>query len=111
MSATNVMAVIKAIDEQRVGFFEHLGNVADIMSTNVRTLSLDDNIQAARRLFREANIHHAPVICVDDTEHVVVGIVSDRDVLRATPRHLGSLSEEDGDQKAMSNGVAAIMTR
>ena len=44
-----------AIDEKQVSSFQTLRTVADIMTTDVRTLSLDDKLEDAVKLFEEAS--------------------------------------------------------
>ncbi len=104
--------VEKAIsgDAEQVHFFEKSVTVADIMTKEVHTLTIDDKLQDAVTLFQEFKIHHAPVI--DPEQKDVLGIVSDRDVLRATPRHLGTAMEGEKDQHAMRTDLQrSIMTR
>lgn len=63
--------------------------VSDVMTTNVHCLGPDSNTLDAVRLLRQAQIRHIPV-----TQHgTLVGILSDRDVLRGTPAALeGAMS-------------------
>lgn len=71
--------------------------VSEIMTTQPRTMHADDSVTIADWLLALDHIHH--VVVVDDANRVI-GIVSDRDLLRA----FGG--------RAMSNlPVAAIMTK
>ena len=55
--------------------------VADVMSWPVTTLSPESSIADADALFRGCGFRHVPVA---DAAGRIVGVVSDRDVLRAT---------------------------
>ena len=96
MSSGNVIELLENINTGNIGFFEKLTTVADVMTRTVKTLTLDDRLEDAVTFFQEMKVHHAPVIDPEDKD--VCGILSDRDVLRATPRYLGKAGEEDGDQ-------------
>ncbi len=50
-----------------------------IMSSPVHTVRFDATVEALLRLFKDKRFRHVPTI---DDEHRIVGIVSDRDVLR-----------------------------
>lgn len=91
------------------GFFQKVQSAADVMTRDPKTLGLDDTLQNAVDLFRRNGIHHAPVISPEDGD--VVGIVSDRDVLRQYPYFLGTLQEGDDDQRALRTTVSQFMTR
>jgi CBS domain-containing protein len=75
----------------------HMRTVEDFMSTAVITLKETDSISAAELQMKIAEIRHIPVV---DERYHVVGIISQRDVLRAAQR---------GNGKPMP--VAEIMTR
>lgn len=53
--------------------------VADLMTTNVITARIDDTMDLADLDMKMARIRHIPVI---DSNNRVIGIVSDRDILR-----------------------------
>ncbi len=79
------------------------------MTKSPRCLTLDDTFATATDLLRKGRFHHAPVLNPDD--QTVVGIVSDRDLLRQLPRSLGTAAERDDDHKTLQDGVAKFMTR
>ncbi len=89
------------------GFFERI-TLSDIMTTEVKELSLDDTHEQVADFFQRHSIHHAPVVA-DDGD--VVGIVSDRDLLRHQPPFLGTAAEGDKDYLATRESVASFMTR
>jgi CBS domain-containing membrane protein len=71
--------------------------VQELMSTGVIAVRDTDTVERAEREMRIAGIRHLPV--VDDRGHVV-GIVSDRDLLKAI-----------GAKKAKTQRLGAVMTR
>ena len=57
--------------------------VADIMTTEAITVEETTTMHQAEQTMREADIRHLPVV---DREGHLIGILSDRDVLRATEK-------------------------
>jgi CBS domain-containing membrane protein len=53
--------------------------VRDLMTPDVRVVRPDDSIDTLRELMQEKGIRHVPVV---DEEGMLVGLVSERDVLR-----------------------------
>lgn len=80
-------------------------NVVDYMSLCVYSLSPDDATLDAVSLMREQNVRHVPVV----SESTLVGILSDRDVLRGCPRDEGkrpiSVNELRLDQASTVRGI------
>lgn len=108
----NVMSVVdlfQQIAENDFGFFQQVHSVGDIMVADPPALSLDDSFSDAQRLFDSHKTCHAPVINPDD--ETVVGILSDRDLLRWHPRLLGKAAEGDDDHRVLDSPVSAMMTR
>ena len=105
----SVVDLFNQIAENDFGFFQQVHTVADVMTRSPRCLTLDDTFEAATDLLRKGRFHHAPVLNPDDQS--VVGIVSDRDLLRQHPRSLGTAGERDDDHKTLRDGVANFMTR
>lgn len=64
--------------------------VRDLMTTTVETLDPDDDIDLASMIMRLDRLRHLPV--VDDGK--LVGLISDRDVLRAQRSSLSGESRE-----------------
>jgi CBS domain-containing protein len=105
----SVVDLFNQIAENDFGFFQQVRTVADVMTKSPRCLTLDDTFEAATELLRKGRFHHAPVLNPDD--QAVVGIVSDRDLLRHRPRTLGKAGEGDDDHRRLKDGVAMFMTR
>lgn len=76
-----------------------------IMSTDLVTVSPNDNLAAARELMHKKHIHHLPV--VDDNEKLV-GLVTLTDVLAATDSFL-----RDPDNRLHASEIAVndVMVR
>ena len=102
-----VIDLFSELAENEFGFFRKVTSVAKIMSANVHTLSLEDTYEHTAELFRRHSIHHAPV--VEDGD--VIGIVSDRDLLRHRPPLLGKVAEDDDAHLVLKNTVSSFMTR
>ncbi len=63
--------------------------VEELMSVSVKTLTPTDTLADAKRMMKNSDIHHIPI--VDDAGEVV-GLVSHRDILAASE---SSLHEDD----------------
>jgi CBS domain-containing protein len=74
-------------------------HVKDLMTPEVITLDPDDDLALAERLMGESRIRHLPVV---DEQFKLVGLVSQRDVLRAS---LSSLHVARGADKRMKADV------
>ncbi len=57
--------------------------VRDLMTRGVYAVGVDDNLETIRTLLQERNIRHAPVVSPDG---VLLGLVTQRDLLRSTLR-------------------------
>src|SRR3990172_5973253 len=109
MSAVSAIDLLRDLENNRFGFFRQLKTVADIMMPKVMTVSVDQRVRDARQLFEKHPIRHAPLIDPENNE--VLGIVSDRDLIRHMPRYLGTLVEGDNDHRALTTSLSQIMTR
>ena len=83
-------------------------SVRDLMTDTIFALRADDDIQMARDLMDERNVRHVPVL--DEDRHLV-GLVSERDLLRNMYPSTSELPV--GTQQAVLKRVkvGAIMTR
>lgn len=80
--------------------------VRDLMSSEVETLEPNDDIDLASMLMRLDRLRHLPVVDEDG----IVGIVSDRDVLRAQQSVLGDGDHDARRRFAMSIKAGDVMT-
>lgn len=80
--------------------------VAEVMNTELFTLTEDDSVQDARALMSEHHIRHIPI--VGDNKHLI-GVVSQRDVLAAADSNL-VVSPEDAEAQEAFVSVSSIMS-
>lgn len=82
-------------------------NVQDIMSPEPVTVGMDDDLQRVKDLFELYRFHHLLVLSGDK----LVGVISDRDLLRASSPFIGRASERPQDVATLNRRVHQIMTR
>jgi acetoin utilization protein AcuB len=82
-------------------------SVERIMSTSVVTVSMDDSLSTIKEIFDRHGFHHVLVV----EEGRLVGIVSDRDLLKALSPHLGTASETARDLASLNRRAHQIMSR
>jgi len=80
--------------------------IRHFMSEEVATLTPDATCREAYRRFKEAGIRRAPVLMGDR----LVGIVSERDLLRVLPGTLGQVSTPAGEE-GLQIPVETVMAR
>lgn len=81
--------------------------VHNIMSKKVISITMDDSLAKARELFLEFHFHHLLVL----DSGCLVGVISDRDLLKAISPFIGSLSELDRDRATLNKRAHQIMSR
>jgi acetoin utilization protein AcuB len=81
--------------------------VNEIMTTNPVTVSLDDRLSVVKRIFEEKKFHH--LLVVDDGE--LIGVVSDRDMLRAVSSNIGTSRYVANDMASLDKPVHQIVSR
>jgi acetoin utilization protein AcuB len=81
--------------------------VQDVMTRDVVTLTPEQTLRDAINLMRSKRIRHLPVV----EGPMLVGIVTDRDVKRATPSVLTGVEHDDYDNSLLTIRVAQVMTR
>ena len=82
-------------------------HVGKYMTRDPITVSEDTSMKEAMLLLRTHHIRHLPVA----KGKVLVGLVSDRDVRRASPSLLSGIGKNDYEQVLEDTSVARIMTR
>ncbi|MDR1536347.1 MAG: CBS domain-containing protein [Planctomycetota bacterium] len=85
-----------------------LSEVGDIMSGRVAVLTFDDSILVAHEIFARVKIHHLPII---DEQGGIIGVISDRDVLKNSSPFFGTINEQKRDVEIMNRKVGLIMSR
>jgi acetoin utilization protein AcuB len=81
--------------------------VQQIMTRHVVSVSMDDSLESVRNLFHTYKFHH--VVVVDQCK--VVGIVSDRDLLRNLSPFVGKPMERSLDSASLRKRAHQVMTR
>ena len=81
--------------------------IAEIMTRSVVTLTQEQTLRDAVELLRSKHIRHLPV--VEDSR--LIGIVTDRDVKRATPSLLSGVDRDEYDRVLDETKIGQIMTR
>lgn len=82
-------------------------SVEAIMSRDLITLDLDDELAKAKRIFDETNIHH---ILITD-KHKLVGIITDRDLHKHLSPSVGTCRETTKDALLLNKRVHLVMSR
>ena len=77
-----------------------------IMTTKVVTVELDDKVHTVRMLFERVKFHHLLVV---DEDGILVGIVSDRDLLKALSPFISTIIERPADLRTLEKPVHQIM--
>ena len=81
--------------------------VADMMTTEIITAGMDDTLGGIRKVFELNDCHHIPII-EDDR---LVGIVSDRDVLKGLSPTADLAIADNRALKTLRKKAHQIMTR
>lgn len=79
--------------------------VEGIMSRDLVTVAPDATLTEVRRRLHDGQFHHMPVL---EDGHLV-GVISDRDLLRAISPFLDTYSEEQRDVQTLSQVAGDIM--
>lgn len=82
-------------------------SLAHIMNTQMVTISMDDTLAQVKEIFDNVRFHH--LLVVEDNE--LIGIVSDRDLLKSLSPHLNTVAETPKDRATLKKRVHQIMTR
>jgi len=80
--------------------------IGKIMTVRVITIEMDDSLEVVRDIFKKVRFHHLLVV---DNEKLV-GIISDRDVLKAVSPYVGTMSETTRDQATLNKRAHQIMS-
>lgn len=77
------------------------------MTKKIVTVELDDSLAMVKKIFDDLEFHHLLVVESDK----LVGVVSDRDLLKALSPNLGTISATINDEATLNKRVHQIMTR
>ena len=81
--------------------------IKEIMTTRVATVSMDDRLGVIKEIFEQAHFRHLLVL----EEEVLVGVISDRDLLRALSPYLDTDAEMNRDTETLNRRAHQIMSR
>lgn len=81
--------------------------VKNIMSTKVVTVLMDTTIESITEVFHQAHFHH--VLVMDNG--MLMGVISDRDILRQISPFIGTFSEQERDLGTLKKHAHQIMSR
>jgi acetoin utilization protein AcuB len=82
--------------------------LSEIMTMQVATIGMDDTLSAIREIFEKVLFHHLLVLSED---HEVVGVISDRDLLKQLSPYLNTASEQERDLHTLNKKAHQIMSR
>lgn len=77
------------------------------MNTRVVTVEMDDSLDTIRDIFQRVRFHHVLVV----SDRKLVGVISDRDLLKAISPFVGTLSETTRDRDTLNKRAHQIMSR
>lgn len=83
-----------------------LPTVGDVMSQPVYTVRSDETLEAARKALESLHVHHVLV----ENNGRIVGIVSDRDVLRHLSPYADGISSQTRDEATLRRPIYSIAT-
>jgi acetoin utilization protein AcuB len=86
---------------------EWLMQVQQLMTARVVTIGMDDRLEDVKKIFDSVKFHHLLVV----EEGKLLGVVSDRDLLRSISPYVGSAAESARDAATLKRRVHQIMTR
>jgi CBS domain-containing protein len=81
--------------------------VAELMTSEVISVSPEQPLRDAINLLRMHRIRHLPIV----NDSVLVGILTDRDIKRATPSLLSGVGQSEYDRVFDGTQVGQVMTR
>lgn len=81
--------------------------VAEMMTTRLATVGMDDRLATVKAIFDEAPFRHLLVV----EEGELVGVLTDTDLFAALSPYLGSGSEQGRDLETLQKRVHQVMTR
>lgn len=109
MSSQNLVQLLRQIESNQLGFFSKVQTVGEIMSPQYERLTLDDSLGQAVSAYERS--HCASIAIFDPDKGDVVGVLTDRDILRNTPRNVGTLLADEEDETPLKTNVSLLMRR
>ncbi len=81
--------------------------ISSIMTRRVVTVEMDDSLQIISEIFENVKFHH--ILVVENQK--LVGVISDRDFIRALSPFLDTPTEEERDITTLNKKAHQIMNR
>jgi acetoin utilization protein AcuB len=81
--------------------------IESLMTRRVVTVDMDDTLATIRTIFSNTTFHHLLVV----GESKLVGVISDRDLLKALSPKLDTAAETERDRASLNKKAHQIMTR
>jgi len=82
-------------------------SIEKIMTTKIVTVELDDTLATVKDIFDNLKFHHLLVV----ESGKLIGVVSDRDLLKAISPNIGTIAATDRDEATLNKKVYQVMTR
>lgn len=82
-------------------------SLENIMSSPVVSVSMDDTLSQVKEIFEHTSFHHLLVV----EGKKLVGVLSDRDLLKALSPNVGTVSETQKDLATLNKRVHQVMSR
>ena len=82
-------------------------SIPSVMTRRIVTVQMDDSLAVVREIFEASGFHH--LLVVEDEK--LVGVLSDRDYLKAISPFIDSISERIRDRATLERKVHQIMSR
>ncbi len=82
-------------------------SIEKIMTKKIVTVEMDDSLATVKEIFDTLRFHH--LLVIEDGK--LIGVVSDRDLLKAISPFIGTMSETDRDEATLNKRVYQVMTR
>lgn len=80
----------------------------DIMTKEVICVDMDKRLPEIKQILQTNAFHHLPVV---DEDGKIVGIISDRDLLRQISPFINQVSEQPRDVDTLNRAAHQVMTR
>ena len=82
-------------------------SLSKLMSNNLITLELDDDLGKAKAIFDQHKIHH--ILVLNDKE--LAGIITDRDIYKHLSPTIGTKNETPRDSSMLQKKLHLVMSR
>ncbi len=82
-------------------------NIDEVMTRQTITIEMDDSVRKAKEIFERRKFHHLLVV----EKKKLMGVISDRDLLRNLSPFIGTSSERPQDMATLNRRIHQIMSR